>query len=96
MGMFAMWPYYQLVCAISNRIEWYRYILSCWKKCCVSYKVILSLVHNMTQSGASRYEFVNGQTRTLLDARIDSSSISAYTPRLVRRVEPIKLHELNT
>ena len=25
MGMFAMWPYYQPGCAISNRIEWYRY-----------------------------------------------------------------------
>ena len=41
--MFAMWPYYQPVCAISNRIEWYRCILTCWKKCYVSYK--LSKIH---------------------------------------------------
>ena len=59
---------------------------------------------------ASRYEFVKGKTRTLRDAthrdathrdathrdaRIDSSSIPAYVERSVRRVEPIKLLELN-
>ena len=30
--------------------------------------LLLSMVHNMTQNHASRYEFVNGQTRTLRDA----------------------------